>query len=253
METDLLTVSDKIIDWIKNYAQTNKLTSLVIGVSGGVDSGLVSALCAKTKLPTYVISMPIHQEHFQLERARNHCKWLTDNFDNVTFIEKDLTNTFYVFKSLFSNDYNKEVSFANSKSRLRMITLYQVAGSTNGIVIGTGNKVEDFGVGFYTKYGDGGVDISPIADLTKTEVRKMAKIIGVPKYIVTAKPTDGLWEDNRTDEDQIGASYEELEWAMKFEGTHSDLTDRQHQILKIYNKFNTQNKHKMLSIPIFKK
>ncbi len=253
METDLLIVSNKIIDWIKNYIQTNKLTSLIVGVSGGVDSGLVSTLCAKTQLPTYVVSMPIHQEYSQLERARNHCKWLTNNFNNVIFIEKDLTNTFDDFKSLFNNDYNKELSFANSRSRLRMITLYQIAGSTNGIVIGTGNKVEDFGVGFYTKYGDGGVDISPIADLTKTEVRLMAKAIGVPEYIVTAKPTDGLWEDNRTDEDQIGASYEELEWAMEYSGMYSDLTNRQHQILNIYNKFNSQNKHKMLSIPIFKK
>lgn len=252
METDLLTQSNKIVDWIKQYAVTNKLSSLVVGVSGGVDSGLVSTLCAKTNLPTYVISMPIHQESIQLERSRNHCKWLTDNFNNVTFIEKDLTQTFESFKSLFINDYNKQLAFANSRSRLRMVTLYQIAGSTSGIVVGTGNKVEDFGVGFYTKYGDGGVDISPIADLTKTEVRLMCKSLNVPEYIVNAIPTDGLWEDNRTDETQIGASYEELEWAMNYDGSY-EVTTRQNEVLNIYKKFNTQNKHKMLSIPVYKK
>jgi len=261
METDLLIQSDKIIKWIKDYAFENKLSSLVIGVSGGVDSGLVSTLCAKTNLPTYVISMPIHQESKQLERARNHCKWLTDNFNNVKFIEKDLSDTFNTFKILFTNDYNKDLAFANSKSRLRMVTLYQIAASTNGIVIGTGNKVEDFGVGFYTKYGDGGVDISPIADLTKTQVRQMSKLLNICDYIVNAVPTDGLWEDNRTDENQIGALYEELEWAMDFfevndpEDTHlweAEITDRQRQILDIYIKFNSRNKHKIISIPIFK-
>jgi NAD+ synthase len=252
METDLFIISNKIINWIKDYAFTNKLSSLVIGVSGGVDSGLVSTLCAKTNLPTYVISIPINQEATQLERARNHCKWLTDNFSNVTFIEKDLTKTFESFKFLFINDYNKELAFANSKSRLRMITLYQIAACTNGIVIGTGNKVEDFGVGFYTKYGDGGVDISPIADLTKTEVRLMSKILNIPEYIVNAIPTDGLWEDNRTDETQIGASYEELEWAMNYNNLDK-INERQKEVLKIYSNFNTQNKHKMITIPIFKK
>lgn len=251
MEIDLLIQSDKIIKWIKNYVFENKLSSLVIGVSGGVDSGLVSTLCAKTNLPTYVISMPIYQESKQLERARNHCKWLVDNFNNVKFIEKDLSITFDTFKNLFVNDYNKDLAFANSKSRLRMITLYQIAASTNGIVVGTGNKVEDFGVGFYTKYGDGGVDISPIADLTKTQVRQMAKLLNISDYIVNAIPTDGLWEDDRTDENQIGASYEELEWAMNFK-ENENTTDRQKEVLNIFKKFNTQNKHKMLPIPIFK-
>lgn len=251
METNLIILSNNIIAWIKNYIIEYKLQSLVVGVSGGVDSGLVSTLCAKTNLPTYVISMPIHQESTQLERARNHCKWLTDNFKNVTFIEKDLTQTFDSFKSLFISDYNKQLAFANTRSRLRMVTLYQIASSTNGIVVGTGNKVEDFGVGFYTKYGDGGVDISPIADLTKTEVRLMCKALNVPEYIINAVPTDGLWEDNRTDESQIGASYEELEWAMNYDGT-CELTTRQNKVLNIYKKFNTQNKHKMVAIPVFK-
>jgi NAD+ synthase len=251
MEIDLLIQSDKIIKWIKDYVVENKLSSLIIGVSGGVDSGLVSTLCAKTNLPTYVISMPIHQELKQLERARNHCKWLVDNFNNVKFIEKDLSITFDTFKNLFTHDYNKDLAFANSKSRLRMITLYQIAASTSGIVVGTGNKVEDFGVGFYTKYGDGGVDISPIADLTKTQVRQMSKFLNISDCIVNAIPTDGLWEDDRTDENQIGASYEELEWAMNFK-ENENITDRQKEVLKIFKKFNTQNKHKMLPIPIFK-
>jgi len=253
METNLHILSDKIIKWISNYCKNNKIKSLVVGVSGGVDSGLVSTLCAKTNLPTYVISMPLHQEFSQLERSRNHCKWLTDNFKNVTFIEKDLTQTFETFKSLFIDDYNSKLASANSKSRLRMITLYQIAGSTNGIVVGTGNKIEDFGVGFFTKYGDGGVDISPISDLTKTEVRLMSKTLNIPDFIVNAIPTDGLWDDNRNDESQIGASYEELEWAMEYKGDMETLTNRQRAVYNIYHKLNTQNQHKMIPIPQFKK
>lgn len=252
METNLNILSDNIIAWIKEYAISNKRNSLVIGVSGGVDSGLVSTLCAKTGLQTYVLSMPIHQESDQLERARNHCKWLTETFTNVKFIEKDLTIVSDTFKSLFG-DFSDSLTNANSRSRIRMVSLYQVAGATGGLVVGTGNKVEDFGVGFYTKYGDGGVDLSPIADLTKSEVRSMARAIGVPEYIVTAIPTDGLWDDNRTDEHQIGASYEELEWAMAHDGCSSNITERQNEILNIYNAFNKQNKHKMLPVPTFKK
>lgn len=253
METNLHTLSDKIVEWISNYCKNNKIKSLVVGVSGGVDSGLVSTLCAKTNLPTYVISMPLHQESSQLERSRNHCKWLTTNFSNVTFIEKDLTQTFETFKSLFINEYDSKLAFANSKSRLRMVALYQIAGSTNGIVVGTGNKIEDFGVGFFTKYGDGGVDISPISDLTKTEVRSMSKVLNIPDYIVNAIPTDGLWDDNRNDESQIGASYEELEWAMEYKGSINTLTDRQRIVYDIYHRLNNQNQHKMIQIPQFKK
>lgn len=251
METNLNTLSDNIVNWIKNYAINNKISCLVVGVSGGVDSGLVSTLCAKTMLPTYIVSMPIHQESEQLKRARNHCEWLVSNFQNVTFIEKDLTQTFETFKSLFDDKFNEKIAFANTRSRLRMITLYQIAGSVNGIVVGTGNKVEDFGIGFYTKYGDGGVDISPIADLKKTEVREMSKIMGLPEYIVNAKPTDGLWEDNRSDEDQIGASYEELEKAMEFLGNINELNNREKTVYSIYQKFNIKNKHKMVPIPVY--
>lgn len=250
-------LSDRIIKWIKDYAETNNLKSLVVGVSGGVDSGLVSILCTKTGLPTFVVSMPINQEVTQLERARNHCTWLINNYENVTFVEKDLSHIFNGFYDLFKKDFSKPLGFANSRSRLRMVTLYQIAAGVSGIVVGTGNKIEDFGIGFYTKYGDGGVDISPIADLTKTEVRLMAKFLNAPDYIVNAIPTDGLWEDNRSDESQIGASYEELEWVMERWSTIKDiwdsLTDRQKEVCGIFDKFNTQNKHKMLAIPTFKK
>lgn len=224
-----------IVNWIKKYCNKNKINSLVIGISGGIDSALVSTLCAMTGLKTYIVSMPISQEPNQLARARNHGKWLNDNFKNTIFVEKNLTNSFNEFKKNF-NDFNADISFANSKSRLRMICLYQIAGSVNGIVVGTGNKVEDFGVGFYTKYGDGGVDISPIGDLTKTQVRQIAKNLNILEEILQAKPTDGLWEDNRSDEDQIGASYEELEWVMENKNKNIKPNKRQKEVIKIYYK-----------------
>ena len=195
--------------------------------------------------------MPIHQAPTQLQRAHDHIKWLKMNFPNILSLEYDLTTTFETFKLLFPTD--DLLALANSRARLRMTTLYQVAAENKGIVVGTGNKVEDFGVGFYTKYGDGGVDISPIADLTKTEVRQLAKDLGINNEIIIAPPTDGLWGDDRTDEDQIGASYEELEWAMEFRGDPTTLTGRNKEVYYIYNNFNTKNKHKMLPIPIFKK
>lgn len=243
---------NKISKWIKKYTRKNKLSALVIGISGGIDSALVSTLCAETGLPTYIISMPIHQKQDQLSRARNHANWLTTKYKNVKFIEKEMTNLFDKFTTIFSDEEKSPLSLANSRSRLRMVTLYQIAGVLNGIVVGTGNKVEDFGVGFFTKYGDGGVDISPIADLTKTEVRAMAKELGISEEIVQAKPTDGLWEDDRTDEEQIGASYEELEWAMEYKDTEDDISERQKQVLKIYKSFNNRNQHKMKKIPIFR-
>jgi len=255
-------LANNIVEWINNYAINANMKSLVIGVSGGVDSGLVSTLCARTGLRTIAVSMPIDQESNQLKRARNHCNWLDNNFSNVQTFEINLTPTYDVFKDAmrYPKDFTTELGLANSKSRLRMVTLYQIASYRNGLVVGTGNKVEDFGVGFYTKYGDGGVDISPIADLTKSEVRNLAKELGIIDEIVNAVPTDGLWEDNRSDEDQIGASYEELEWAMEFNEllqTHGykieECTARELEVLKIYKKFNTQNKHKMVPIPTFKK
>ena len=195
--------------------------------------------------------MPIHQAQDQLERAHDHIEWLTRNYDNVEGYEYDLTTTFETFKSLFEEE--NKLALANSRSRLRMVTLYQVATTHKGLVVGTGNKVEDYGVGFFTKYGDGGIDISPIADLTKTEVREMAKELGVIEEILEARPTDGLWEDNRTDEDQIGASYEELEYIMNYQGDINKLSERLKEVYYIYKKFNTQNQHKMVPVPVFKK
>lgn len=246
-------LTSRISNWLSEYLDNNNLKSYIIGISGGVDSAVSSTLCAKTGKHTIVLSMPILQAPDQLERARNHIKWLKDNFSNVDSYEYDLSNVFTEFNSLFKIE-NKHAS-ANSRSRLRMVTLYHVAAMNNGLVVGTGNKVEDFGVGFYTKYGDGGVDVSPIADLTKSEVRQIAKNLGINEEIIIAKPTDGLWDDGRTDEDQIGASYEELEWAMNYlENNHNySLSERQNNILNIYNKFHTANMHKMISIPIFKK
>ena len=240
---------DKITNWLNDYLENAGLETFVIGVSGGIDSALTSTLAARTGKRTIVLSMPIHQGSDQLQRAHNHIEWLQSNFSNVESIEIDLTQTFEQFKSLFNREDN--LALANSRSRLRMVTLYQIATMNRGLVVGTGNKVEDFGVGFYTKYGDGGVDISPIADLMKSEVRELASELGVNQEIIDAPPTDGLWGDDRTDEDQIGASYEELEWAMIFEG--EPTTEREKEVLEIYHRFNTQNKHKMVEIPVFKK
>lgn len=240
---------DKITNWLNDYIENAGLETFVIGVSGGIDSALTSTLAARTGKRTIVLSMPIHQGSDQLQRAHNHIEWLQSNFPNVESIEIDLTQTFEQFKSLFNKEDN--LALANSRSRLRMVTLYQIATMNRGLVVGTGNKVEDFGVGFYTKYGDGGVDISPIADLMKSEVRELAAQLEINQEIIDAPPTDGLWGDDRTDEDQIGASYEELEWAMTFEGEAK--TDREKEVLEIYHKFNTQNKHKMVEIPVFKK
>jgi len=215
---------------------------------------LTSTLCAMTGAKTILISLPIHQNKAHLERANNHIKNLKSKFSNVESYEYDLTDVFYSFKNKF--DKIDTLAEANTRSRLRMVCLYHVASLNNGLVVGTGNKVEDFGVGFYTKYGDGGVDISPIADLLKSEVRDLAKKIGVIDEIIEAKPSDGLWDDDRTDEDQIGASYNELEWAMTYTENNireDDLSDRKKEVLKIYLEFNKKNKHKMDSIPIFKK
>ena len=246
-------MENQIINWLKNYISDTKLNTFVIGISGGIDSALTSTLCAKTGFQTILVSLPIHQNKNHLFRARKHIDDLKNKFKNVVYLEIDLSNTFDQFKSNFT--FSNELAEANSRSRLRMTTLYHIANSNNGIVVGTGNKVEDFGVGFYTKYGDGGVDISPIADLLKTEVRDLAKNIGVIDEIIQAKPSDGLWDDSRSDEDQIGATYEELEWAMDFiENERSiDISNRQNEVLRIYKEFNTKNQHKMKSIPIFKK
>jgi len=242
-----------ITDWINSYCDTAsyKPKALVIGISGGIDSSVVSALCAKTGRKTIVLTMPINQIKSQHDLSLTHAKWLKEKYKNVEHHLLEMDKIFSSFSQVL-NEFNNEHGFANSRARLRMTTLYQVAAANKGIVVGTGNKVEDFGVGFYTKYGDGGVDISPIADLMKSEVRSLAKSMGIIQEIVDAPPTDGLWEDNRTDEEQVGASYDELEWAMGFNGDINSLDERKKEVLRIYEKFHNQNKHKMIDIPIYK-
>lgn len=253
--------ANRIVNWLKEYSVKNNRNGFIVGVSGGVDSALVSTLCAMTGLPTHCVIMPCLSKHDQTDRGHTHIHWLqqiygTNNNDgNIRYHEFDLSETFKTFEELTQDHVYHELGYANTKSRLRMIMLYQIATCVGGLVVGTGNKVEDFGIGFFTKYGDGGVDISPIAGLTKTQVRAMAKELGILDELVNAIPTDGLWEDTRSDEDQIGASYEELEWAMEYENIlptdRPEITQRQTHVLDIYKKFNTQNKHKMVAIPTF--
>lgn len=250
-------IIEEINDWLIEYLKKSKCNGFVVGVSGGIDSALTSTLCARTGYPTLCIDMPILQNENEINRAENHIKWLKKNYNNVSHITIDLNNTFETFKSSVekTENPNNNLSLANSRSRLRMTTLYYFSGIHNYLVAGTGNKVEDFGVGFYTKYGDGGVDISPIADLTKTNVFEIASKLNVIDEILKAKPTDGLWDDGRTDEDQIGATYSELEWAMVQKDnnkTPDDFKGRDKEVLKILMKFNSQNSHKMDPIPIFK-
>ena len=245
-------LADEITAWIADYAESNGISTLVIGVSGGIDSAVTSTLSAKTGLTTIVLNMPIHQDRKQNELSNKHISWLESNFDNVEGRLVDLTGTYDSFTEEMNEHDLSSLSLANSRARLRMTTLYAIAGSTGGIVVGTGNKVEDFGVGFFTKYGDGGVDISPIADLMKSEVYEVANALDIIEEIQQAAPTDGLWDDGRTDEEQIGARYAELEWAMMYEENKSeDLTERQRQVLEIYRGFNKANSHKMNPIPIF--
>jgi len=255
---DTKKVAEYIINWLKEYATNAKVNGFVLGVSGGIDSALTSTLCAKTGLPTLCIEMPIHQAESQVSRAEEHIKQLKERFSNVSEVRVNLTSTFEDFKNVLPEaeiSTKLDVSLANTRARLRMTTLYYFAGLHGLLVTGTGNKVEDFGVGFYTKYGDGGVDLSPIADLMKSEVYDLAAYLGISDSIQTAKPTDGLFGDSRTDEDQIGASYDELEWAMKMQDenkTVNDFSDRKKEVFKIYNRLNSINQHKMIPIPICK-
>ncbi len=243
--------SNAITSWIKDYAESAKIDTLVVGISGGVDSSLVSTLCAETGLKTIVLRMPIHQKESQDDLSKKHAEWLLGRYNNVVYRSKDMSSLFDSMQDLLHDDEKSLLSLANTRSRLRMAMLYQVASTSNGIVVGTGNKVEDFGIGFFTKYGDGAVDISPIADLYKTQVKELAVSLGVMDEITSAAPTDGLWDDGRTDEDQIGATYEELEWAMKYDGL-TPASDRELEVLEIYNNFHSSNKHKMLPIPVCK-
>lgn len=251
-------VTDYIVHWLKNYAENAKINGFVIGISGGIDSAVTSTLCARTGLPLLCLEMPIHQAENQVTRALKHIEWLKEQHDNVNLESVNLTP---VFDSLVDSlppvekEEDRFMALANTRARLRMTTLYYFAALKGYLVAGTGNKVEDFGVGFYTKYGDGGVDLSPIADLLKTEVYQIAGHLGIIEEIRIAPPTDGLWGDNRTDEDQIGATYPELEWAMKMdeEGKEAgDFEGRKQEVFKIYKRFNRANKHKMVPIPICK-
>ena len=249
-------VVDHIVNWLKDYAVNARCKGFVIGVSGGIDSAVTSTLCARTGLPLLCIEMPIHQGENQVTRADRHIDWLQENYDNVSRQPVNLTPVFdNLVASLpaVENEEERFMSLANTRARLRMTTLYYFAALLNYLVAGTGNKVEDFGIGFYTKYGDGGVDLSPIADLLKTEVYEVGAFLGIHKDIMMAPPTDGLWGDHRTDEEQIGASYPELEWAMKMDDegkTVDDFSDREREVFTIYRRYNTANKHKMIPIPI---
>lgn len=249
-------IVNHIVQWLKDYAEKAKVKGFVLGISGGIDSALVSTLCAKTGLPTLCVEMPIHQAESQVSRAKEHIAFLKQNHHNVSSVVADLTETFDLLsRNLPStdNEYLMNLTLANTRARLRMTTLYYFAGINGFLVAGTGNKVEDFGVGFFTKYGDGGVDISPIADLMKSEVRTLAAYLGITQNIIQAKPTDGLFGDNRSDEDQLGASYDELETAMIADEqgkTEADFNGRELEVFKIYKRLNTINQHKMNPIPV---
>ena len=253
-------VIEHITGWLSDYAQKSGTKGFVVGVSGGIDSAITSTLGARTGLPMLCVEMPIHQPENQVNRARQHIEWLEQSHDNVQSVEVSLPGVYDDFVAALSktsvaetspeNLAGHDMALVNSRARLRMTTLYYHAAARGLLVLGTGNKVEDFGVGFYTKYGDGGVDISPIADLTKTQVYAVAKGLGISDEIMQAPPTDGLWGDDRTDEDQLGATYPELEWAMEFSGDEKNLSDREAEVLAIYRRLNRANQHKMEPIPV---
>ena len=244
-----------IVRWLKDYYYMYALDSFVVGVSGGIDSAVTSTLCAKTELPVHAVGMPLYQDTTQESLSDRHLEWLSMNYSNVRQHKFDLSDTFDSFLETMGPQFTTKHAEANSRSRLRMITLYQIAACQGGVVVGTGNKVEDYGVGFYTKYGDGGVDIAPIADIYKTQVWGLGEYMGICKDIINAEPTDGLWDDKRTDESQLGASYSDLEWVMENnipEDTADEYDEEKRAAIKQYYKFNTMNKHKMLPIPTFK-
>ncbi|MEN8139144.1 MAG: NAD(+) synthase [Bacteroidota bacterium] len=247
-------VIEHITDWLNSYTEKSGTKGFIVGVSGGIDSAVTSTLAAKTGKKVLLIEMPIHQDATQVTRAQDHINFLENKYPNVKSLRVDLTETFgNLVKSFPKTDSSsEELSLANTRARLRMTTLYYFAGINGLLVAGTGNKVEDFGVGFYTKYGDGGVDLSPIADLMKSEVYALGKELGVIESILTAAPTDGLWGEDRTDEDQLGASYDELEWAMNYveKNLNSDLNRREEEVLAIYKRLNSANQHKMNPIPV---
>ena len=236
-----MSLQEKIANWLKKYLIQNKLDSFVIGISGGIDSAVSSTLCAMTGIKTYVLVMPIHQNPIETDLGNKHYNWLKSKYNNVEKIEIELTDTYEKMKSQIPKQFHNNLSLANTRARIRMTTLYAISGGVNGIVVGTGNKIEDFGVGFFTKYGDGGVDISPIADCTKSDVWNMGKLLGVINEIIEAAPTDGLWDDSRNDESQLGLTYQQIEEAM--ENPSSKFYNR-------YLKLREPNIHKMKPIPV---
>jgi NAD+ synthase len=244
-------IINHISNWLKSYAQNAGVKGFVIGISGGIDSAVTSTLAAKTGLPLLCVELPIHQNKIQVERGLKHIAWLKESFENVSSVELQLSSVYDSFTSQLSDsEAQNELALVNTRARLRMTALYYFAQSKQSLVLGTGNKVEDFGIGFFTKYGDGGVDISPIADLLKSEIYALGKTLNINNEILKAAPTDGLWGDDKTDEEQIGASYPELEWAMAFDGDKNTITAREKQVLQIYTKMNRTNQHKMHAIPI---
>ena len=249
-------VNNHIVNWLKEYAIASKTNGFVIGISGGVDSAVTSTLCAQTGLPTLCVEMPIHQAESHVSRGKEHILQLKNRFSNVSSTIADLTSVFDSFVDLVptgDDENRKHLALANTRARLRMTTLYYHAGIYGYLVAGTGNKVEDFGVGFYTKYGDGGVDLSPIADLMKSDVFALGEFLKIPESILKAEPSDGLFGDARTDEEQLGASYDELEWAMLEDEkgkTANDFSGREQIAFSIYKRLNTINQHKMNPIPV---
>ncbi len=249
-------VNLQIVDWLKTYASNAKVNGFVIGISGGIDSAVTSTLCAQTGFKVLCVEMPIHQADSQVSRGREHVEQLKNRFPNVGNVETDLTSVFEAFKKVVPNEDDSaklNLSLANTRARLRMTTLYYLAGIHGLLVAGTGNKVEDFGVGFYTKYGDGGVDLSPIADLMKSDVFALGEYLKVPDSILKAAPTDGLFGDDRTDEDQLGASYDELEWAMLADEAgrlEDSFSGREKEVFSIYKRMHKSNQHKMNPIPV---
>jgi NAD+ synthase len=249
-------VNDHIVGWLRDYALNAKVNGFVVGISGGIDSAVTSTLCAQTGLKTLCVEMPIHQAESHVSRAREHIAQLKKRFANTDSVEVDLTPVFMSFANQVpghGDTARLNLSLANTRARLRMSTLYYLAGIHGLLVAGTGNKVEDFGVGFYTKYGDGGVDLSPIADLMKSDIYALGNYLSVPDSILKAAPTDGLFGDDRSDEDQLGATYDELEWAM----TQSEagkqagnFSGREKTVFEIYKRLNLANSHKMNPIPV---
>ncbi len=255
MKPDL--IIDHIAQWLTGYAKNSGMDGFAVGISGGIDSAVTSCLCARTGLKVWAIHMPIYQEKDQVQRAVRHMEWLCRSFPGVTAHDLDMTDMFAgIFQGLPGDVQKDDLAMANTRSRLRMLALYAFAGHHHLLVAGTGNKIEDFGVGFFTKYGDGGVDLSPIGDLTKSQVYEIGKALGVSQEILDAAPTDGLWEESLTDEQRMGASYPELEWAMAFESLPAGekeaavLQERQRQVLAIYRRLHKSTLHKISPIPV---